>query len=125
MPGETGMGQVMRPWITPALAALVLGTVATGALAQSPSLSRESAGLPLRLAPLGGASHAFAHPDDPIGRLLDRAPLDFGVRWDGNQLSLTREDGSVDSLRISIGGALRPPGGLPIHLDRAEFEAQA
>jgi hypothetical protein len=48
------------------------------------------------------------------------------IRWGTNQLSLgQRATGATDSLRISVGGVLRPPGGLPLNMDRADFDAQA
>jgi hypothetical protein len=48
------------------------------------------------------------------------------IRWGTNQLSLgKRASGANDSLRLSLGGVLRPPGGLPLNMDRADFAAQA
>lgn len=71
--------------------------------------------------------HAAA---DPIAKLLDReayAPNVGLVRWNTGavQLSNPTAGGPVDSLRISVGGALRTPGGVPLNLDRAQFQADA
>ncbi len=125
MPSERGMGQGMRPRITSAVGALGLWAAANGAMAQSISLSHDPAAIPLVRAAFEGVPQGLAPQDDLIGRLLDRDQFGLGVRWDNSHFRLTHDDGAVDSLRISIGGALRIPGGLPIHFDRAEFQAQA
>ncbi len=67
---------------------------------------------------------------DPISRLIEREAYQPGaglVRWSSSavQLSPSTGDGPIDSLRISVGGALRTPGGLPLNLGRAEYEAEA
>ena len=67
---------------------------------------------------------------DPIGRLLDRetyVPSQGPVRWTSNELLLspTAGAGPIDTLRVSVGGTLRTPGGLPLDLRRGEFEPQA
>ena len=66
---------------------------------------------------------------DPVARLLDReayAPGQGLVRWNSGQVQLSNpKAGTVDSLRVSVGGALRTPGGAPLNLDRAQFQADA
>jgi hypothetical protein len=66
---------------------------------------------------------------DAIGRLIDREAYEPGVgpvRWTTGETRLSSSpDGPVDSLRVSVGGALRTPGGAPLNLRGAEFEAQA
>ena len=67
---------------------------------------------------------------DPISRLLDREAYQPGagpVRWASNAMRLSPgvDGGPVDSLRVSIGGALRSPGGLPLMLSRGEYEPDA
>lgn len=67
---------------------------------------------------------------DPISRLIERetyAPGAGLVRWTSSQVQLSPAsgDGPVDTLRISIGGALRTPGGAPLNLARAPYEADA
>jgi hypothetical protein len=48
------------------------------------------------------------------------------VRWNTSEVQLSKGgSGPVDSLRVSVGGALRTPGGTPITLDRAQFQADA
>lgn len=50
------------------------------------------------------------------------------VRWRTNELKLGQtKSGSVDSLRLSVGGGLRSPSGLPQNLDNrtASFDADA
>jgi hypothetical protein len=67
---------------------------------------------------------------DPIGSLLNRESYVAGqgpVRWSTSerQLSKPKASGRVDSLRVSVGGPLLTPGGLPLNLDRAEFDARS
>jgi hypothetical protein len=66
---------------------------------------------------------------DPVARLIEREAYepDAGlVRWNTGAVRLSGgASGPVDSLRISVGGALRTPGGTPINLDRAQFQADA
>jgi len=67
---------------------------------------------------------------DPISRLIEREAYQPGaglVRWSSGamQLSPTSSGGPIDSLRVSVGGALRSPGGLPLNLARAQYEADA
>lgn len=67
---------------------------------------------------------------DPIGGLIDREAFTANgdpVRWSSSEVRLSkpRAHGPVDSLRISVGGDLRTPGGLALDPARAEFEAQA
>ncbi len=85
------------------------------------------------LALLNGAAFApRTGPDaaDPIGRLLAReayAPGDGLVRWMTGEapLSSTMIGGPVDTLRVSVGGTLRTPLGLPFNLNRSQFEGRA
>ena len=94
------------------------------------------------MSPATGASRlrdaAFA-PDfaprapagDDFSKLIDReqARPDGGlVRWRTNELKLGQtKTGAVDSLRLSVGGSLRSPSGLPQNLDNraAQFDADA
>ena len=66
---------------------------------------------------------------DPIARLADAEAYEPGkglMRWNSGALQLSNgETGAIDSLRVSVGGALRTPGGAPINLDRAQFQADA
>jgi hypothetical protein len=67
---------------------------------------------------------------DPIQTLIDQEAYAAGqgpVRWRTGETSLSvSESGAVvDSLRVSVGGPLRGPGGLPLNPERAEFDAQA
>jgi hypothetical protein len=85
------------------------------------------------IAMLNGAAFAPKTPSsdvDPISRLIERETYRPGaglVRWTSEavQLSPYASGGPVDSLRVSIGGALRTLGGLPINMDRAGYEADA
>jgi hypothetical protein len=82
---------------------------------------------------LNGAAFAPKGPAagvDPIANLLDReayAPGVGPVRWTTGEAQLSKPSatGPVDSLRVSIGGAVRAPGGLPLNLSRAEFQTDA
>jgi hypothetical protein len=109
-----------------AVIAIVLGCgAATNAAGQS--LAPDRSAHPLMeaaFAPTRGSAAA-----DPIGRVLDREAYAAGqgpVRWTTSErrLSKPKASGRVDSLRVSVGGSLRTPGGLPLNLDRAEFDAQ-
>ncbi|MDP2215402.1 lipid A-modifier LpxR family protein [Phenylobacterium sp.] len=67
---------------------------------------------------------------DPIQTLIDQEAYVAGqgpVRWRTSETPLAVSGGGavVDSLRISVGGPLRGPGGLPLNPERAEFDAQA
>jgi Uncharacterized protein conserved in bacteria (DUF2219) len=67
---------------------------------------------------------------DPISRLIERETYQPGsglVRWTSGavQLSPSSSAGPVDSLRVSVGGALHTLGGLPLNMDRAQYEADA
>jgi hypothetical protein len=75
------------------------------------------------------APRTFTDRVDPIGSLIARetyAPGEGPVRWASGETRLSSSpDGPVDSLRVSVGGALRTPGGIPLNLSRAEYEAKA
>ena len=123
--------------------AIVLGSAAAGsagaqALAISPVgatparsiedfvAARSSAAA---LADAAFAPRSPATAADPVAKLIDREAYEPGhglVRWNSGAVQLSdRASGPVDSLRVSVGGALRTPGGVPLHLDRAQFEADA
>lgn len=60
---------------------------------------------------------AFADRD----AFLDGAP----TRFNSSAVKLPgRQGGPIDSLRVSVGGVLDTPGGLPLNLDRAQFDAR-
>jgi hypothetical protein len=85
------------------------------------------------LALLNSAAFAPASPTsdvDPISRLIERetfAPGQGLVRWTSGetQLSPAKSGGPVDSLRVSVGGVFRAPGGAPLNLSRAQYDANA
>ncbi|MDP3490475.1 MAG: DUF2219 family protein [Phenylobacterium sp.] len=67
---------------------------------------------------------------DPIQTLIDQEAYASGqgpVRWRSSEtpISVSESGAVVDSLRVSVGGPLRGPGGLPLNPERAEFDAQA
>jgi hypothetical protein len=76
---------------------------------------------------LNSAAFAPSSPSayvDPISRMLSREAYEPGVgpvRWTGGQTALSDNT----ALRVSVGGALRTPGGLPLNLRGAQFEAKA
>ena len=104
------------------------GMGATSASAQSTPLTLDSGASQLMsaafhtrtFAPQGGS-------DDPIANLLERETYgpNGPVRWDNSQITLADNGVAVDSLRLSVGGDLHAPGGLPINVDHAQFQAQA
>jgi hypothetical protein len=75
------------------------------------------------------APHAYSDQVDPIAVLLGHEAYEPGagvVRWTTDQVKLSKSaNGPVDSLRISVGGALRTPLGLPASHGAAQFDAQA
>lgn len=117
----------MRPL---AILATVL-TCATASAAGAQQLSSPTDNS-AALAILNSAAFAPTTPStlaDPIGRLIEREVYQTGagpVRWMSSQVQLSPVGGgAVDSLRVSVGGALRTPGGLPLNLSRAQYEADA
>ena len=66
---------------------------------------------------------------DPVSRLIDQEAYKPGqglVRWNSGEVQLSNRGGAaVDSLRVSVGGTLNTPGGVPLNLDRAQFQADA
>lgn len=75
------------------------------------------------------APRAASDEVDPIDRLLEREAWRPGaglVRWQSGeaQLSPASAAGPVDSLRVSVGGAWRTPGGAPLSRG-GQFEADA
>src|SRR3954466_15162069 len=72
------------------------------------------------------APKSFAGSVDPISALIERetyVPGQGPERWTSGQVQLSHVDGGpVDSLRVSIGGILRTPGGVPLNLSRAQYE---
>ena len=110
--------------------AIALGFgVATGVAAQNaPTISSSSQLMDAAFAP------DFAprtRAGDDFSNLIAREqvrPDGAPVRWRTNELKLGQtKSGSVDSLRLSVGGGLRSPSGLPQNLDNrtAQFDADA
>ncbi|MDO8377735.1 lipid A-modifier LpxR family protein [Phenylobacterium sp.] len=100
---------------------------ATSAAAQSTPLILDSGAAQLMSAAFDPKAYS-PRDDDLIANLLDRETYSPGVgpvRWDNSKVLLGDHGVAVDSLRVSVGGAVRTPGGLPVNFDRAEFEAQA
>ena len=100
----------------------------TGQLPASPQKTEEVAALAL----LNGAAFAprtAASDVDPISHLIERETYQPGVgpvRWTSGEAPLSSgSGGAVNSLRVSVGGALRTPGGLPLNLARSQYEADA
>jgi outer membrane protein LpxR len=118
----------------------ILATVLTCAAACSAGAQTLSTQLPpsqndqvAALALLNGAAFAPATGStsvDEISRLIEREGYTPGAgleRWTSSQVQLspTKSGGPVDSLRVSVGGALYTPGGLPLNLSQAQYEANA
>jgi hypothetical protein len=107
----------MRPL---GLAATVLSIAAAAGAAGAQSISYEQALL---------NSAAFAPPPpagyvDPIDRMLTHegyAPGAGPVRWTSGQAPLSANT----SLRVSVGGVLRAPGGLPLNLSHSQYDTEA
>jgi hypothetical protein len=118
-------------WRLAGLAIVLVSATASGAGAQA--LATNSASTTPSPSALTAAAFApKTGPSDaePIAALLNReayAPGLGPVRWASGQVQLpnTGDAGSVDSLRVSVGGDLRSPGGLPLNPSRAQFESRA
>jgi hypothetical protein len=101
-----------------------LGNPAPRSASQSTSKSPAAALADAAFAPRSPAAAA-----DPAARLLDGEAYKPGqglVRWNSGEVQISnRESRAVDSLRVSVGGTLNAPGGVPLNLDRAQFQADA
>jgi len=75
------------------------------------------------------APSAYAETVDPISRLIEREAYQPGagpVRWMSGAVQLSPAGAAtVDQLRVSVGGAVRAPGGAPLNLAHGQYEAQA
>ena len=121
----------------------ILATVLTTAAASSAGAQNPSTHVSAQtVAGLGDESSALAILNtaafapksagsdvDPISRLIEREGYEPGagpMRWTSGAVQLSPSGGgTVDSLRVSVGGALRGPGGLPLNLNSAQYEADA
>jgi len=107
-----------------ALIAIALASLgASGAAAQTLASKTKAA-----LTDAAFAPKTTAAAIDPGARFVEREAFAVGegpVRWRSGemQLSPARAAGPVDSLRVNVGGILRTPGGLPLNLERGEFDA--
>jgi hypothetical protein len=115
-----------------------LATVLIGASAASAAGAQALASAQTQTAALNEAAilnqaafapHAYAERVDPAAALLGRETYAAGqgpVRWTTGEVRLSNAaDGPVDSLRVSVGGALVSPFGLPVARKDAQFDAQA
>lgn len=111
--------------------AIVMGFgVATSATAQdfnAATLNAESTRVAFDLMDAAFAPQSvFSEFDEKVTTPEAFAVGQGPVRWRSGTVPLgVTESGAVDSLRVSVGGALRGPGGLPLNPERAEFDAQA
>jgi hypothetical protein len=107
-----------------AFMAIVLGCgVAADAAAQTRAHASSHPLMDAAFAPARGPAAAAGQ------NLLEREAYVAGqgpMRWISSERPLSRPaaSGRVDSLRVSVGGPLRTPGGVPLNLDRAEFDAR-
>jgi len=118
------------------LATVLTCSVAAGA-AQAQTLAssglRAEAAATATLNILNSAAFAPKGPSeavDPVSSLIDReayAPGEGLVRWMTGEAQLSpAAGGAVDSVRVSVGGTLRGPGGLPLNLTHGgQFQAGA
>ena len=106
----------------------ICGMGVTSAFAQSTPLILDSGAAQLMSAAFHNRTFApQGDSNDPIANLLDRETYgpNGPVRWDNSQITLADNGVAVDSLRFSVGGSVHAPGGLPINVDHAQFQAQA
>lgn len=112
-----------------ALAIVVTCAAATAAGAQTLSGQALLNDQPEALSYLAMLNGAFAPASpsnevDPISRLLEREvylPGAGPLRWTSGLAPLSAHT----ALRVSVGGALRTPDGLPLNLAEAQYDAQA
>lgn len=75
------------------------------------------------------APKSFATAVDPGAALADREgyrPGEGLMRWFSGEARLSGQGAAtVDSLRVSVGGAIRTPGGLPLTLGRGQWDPSA
>lgn len=110
------------------LAIVLTSATATAAGAQSITSQPDNSAAALARAAFAPTTGLTVTAD--IGHLLDHQVYDPGVglvRWTTGQMQLSNAaiDGPIDSLRVSVGGDLHTPGGLPLNLSRAQFESRA
>lgn len=97
---------------------------------------RRMAVLAIALSSLGGgAASAQTLTPDLTTEILNSAafapreayaPGEGPVEWRSGELRLSDgRAGPVDTVRINVGGVVRTPGGLPLHADRGEFQANS
>jgi hypothetical protein len=117
----------MRPLAI--LATVLTCAAASAASAQSFTSASPAPDTSAALAVLNGAAFAPKTPFnsvDPISQLIDREAYQPGaglVRWMTGEVQLApTAGGAVDSLRVSVGGALRTPTGLPLNLHGAQYD---
>ena len=130
--------------LTCALAAWTLATGAAqaealsadpAALANSPSIgptqSPQQAQQTRMLNLLNSAAFAPKDPSDsvdPTSALVNHEQYEPGqglVRWMTGEAQISQSPGgAVDSLRVSVGGNLRSPGGLPLNAAHGDFAAR-
>ena len=108
--------------------AILSGMGVTSAVAQSTPPTLDSGAAQLMSAAFQSRTLSpHGENNDLIATLLDREAYAAAgpVRWDNSQITLADHGVAVDSLRLSVGGAVHAPGGLPINVDHAQFQAQA
>jgi hypothetical protein len=123
----------MRPLAVWATVLTCAAATAAGAQTLSTQIHDSASDRIAALALLNDAAFAprSASSDvDPISRLIEREGYQPGaglMRWSSGttQLSGASGTGPIDSLRVSVGGALRAPGGLPLNMSRAQYEPDA
>jgi len=108
----------MKPWAVMAIAAGCLA--ATPAAAQS---AKPAPGQALR-----AAAFAPVLPDNSdFSRLIKHDAYVAGegpAAWTEGSVRLRDRRNAVDTLRVSVGGVMRTPGGTPLNISRAQFESR-
>lgn len=100
-----------------AVIAIVLACAAAGAASRAAAQA---------LVPYAAVTQAT--PSDETARLFERdtfEPAGGLVRWNSGEHAFAHKNGAVDSLRVSVGGVLASPAGLPLRLRPTDFEARA
>ncbi|MBS0360840.1 MAG: DUF2219 family protein [Proteobacteria bacterium] len=115
-----------------AATALACAAIAGASNAQAFSAASPHGDTGQTLAILNSAAFAPKGPSttvDPATALIDHEQYEPGqglVRWMTGETQISQPgSGAVDSLRFSVGGTVRTPGGLPLNLRGAQFNGKA
>jgi hypothetical protein len=112
----------MQPWAVMAVAAGCLAATPAAAQSAKPLLANPVSGRSQALSLRAAAFAPVTSTSDDLSRFIVRDSYVAGegpVAWTGNSVRLRSGRAAVDTLRVSVGGVLRTPGGSPLNIRRA------